>query len=230
MLGSRVYNLHRLRSLILALRFERVRFARVREGDADAGLAFSPAEPPSRRQNGVRCEPRARTRYCRASRRPYWSRWLSLAPGAYLRESAERMSRMSRISQDGAVGGDVTSAISDAMASLLSRHTGRGATSSWTTFSRDLIICVMGHALTKGEKEPGPLREKSLVHYGRPEAVLRIRTAYQESMAQEATSIVEELSGRRVAAFMSNSHIDPDLDVEIFILQPAPNGREREET
>jgi len=129
---------------------------------------------------------------------------------------------MSGTSQEVAVGRDVTSAISDAMASLLSRHTGRGATSSWTTFSRDLIVCVMGDALTTGEK--------SLVHYGRPEAVLSIRRAYQESMAQEAISIVEELSGRRVTAFMSSNHIDPDLAVEIFVLQPAPNGREREET
>jgi uncharacterized protein YbcI len=132
------------------------------------------------------------------------------------------MARMSGTSQEVAVGRDVTSAISDAMASLLSRHTGRGATSSWTTFSRDLIVCVMGDALTTGEK--------SLVHYGRPEAVLSIRRAYQESMAQEAISIVEELSGRRVTAFMSNNHIDPDLAVEIFALRPAPNGREREET
>ena len=129
---------------------------------------------------------------------------------------------MSGAGQDGAVIGGVTSAISDAMASLLSRHTGRGATSSWTTFSRDLIVCVMGDALTKGEKR--------LVQYGRPEAVLSIRSAYQESMAQDAISIVEALSGRRVTAFMSNNHIDPDLAVEIFILQPAPDGRGREET
>jgi uncharacterized protein YbcI len=127
-----------------------------------------------------------------------------------------------RASHQEAVDSGVTSAISDAMSSLLSRRTGRGATSSWTTFSRDLIVCVMGNALTNGEK--------SLVQFGRPEAVLSIRKAYQESMAQEAIGIVERLSGRRVAAFMSNNHIDPDLAVEIFILQPAPNGRERDET
>ena len=129
---------------------------------------------------------------------------------------------MSGASRDGAVQNDVTSAISDAMASLLSRHTGRGATSSRTTFSRDLVVCVMEDALTKGEK--------SLVQYGRPEAVLSIRKAYQESMAQDAISIVEELSGRGVTAFMSSNHIDPDLAVEIFILQPATDGREWEET
>jgi uncharacterized protein YbcI len=129
---------------------------------------------------------------------------------------------MSGVSQEQAVGGEVTSAISDAMASLLSRHTGRGAPSSSTTFSRDLIVCVMGDALTKGEK--------SLVQHGRPEAVLSIRRAYQESMEQEAIGVVEELSGRRVAAFMSNNHIDPDLAVEIFVLQSDPEASRQEET
>jgi uncharacterized protein YbcI len=129
---------------------------------------------------------------------------------------------MSWPSQTGVVRAQMTAAISNAMASFLSRHTGRGATSSWTTFSRDLIVCVMADALTRGEKH--------LVESGRPEAVLSIRAIYQETMAEEAISIVEELSGRRVTAFMSNNHIDPDLAVEVFILQPSPNGRESDET
>jgi uncharacterized protein YbcI len=127
---------------------------------------------------------------------------------------------MSGLSEEQAACREMTSAISDAMASLLSRHTGRGATSSWTTFGRDVIVCVMGDALTKGEK--------NLVEYGRPEVVLDLRHAYQESMAREAVSLVEEVSGRRVTAFMSNNNIDPDLSVEIFILQPAADARQRE--
>src|SRR2546430_2113807 len=107
-----------------------------------------------------------------------------------------------------------------AAASAPTWRSASGATSSWTTFSRDLVVCVMGNALTNGEK--------SLVQFGRPEAVLSIRKAYQESMAQEAIGVVEELSGRRVAAFMSNNHIDPDLAVEIFILRPVPNDRDSE--
>ena len=34
--------------------------------------------------------------------------------------------------------------------------------------------------------------------------------------------MVESLSGRSVAALMSNNHIDPDLAVETFVLAPAP--------
>jgi uncharacterized protein YbcI len=110
--------------------------------------------------------------------------------------------------------GAMTAAISDAMVGLLSNYTGRGATSSWTTVGKDLVVCVMSDALTKGEKR--------LVQNGDREAVLAIRKAYQASMAEEAMSVVEDLTGRRVAAFMSSNHIDPDLAVETFVLQPSP--------
>ena|SRR5436190_1537804 len=128
---------------------------------------------------------------------------------------------MSGTSHEEQTHADVTAAISDAMAQLFSRHTGRGATSARTTFSRDLIICVMGDALTKGEQ--------SLLRHGRPEVVLSIRKAYQDCMAREAIGVIEELSGRRVAAFMSDNHIEPDLAVEIFVLQRAPNGDKPDE-
>ena len=32
--------------------------------------------------------------------------------------------------------------------------------------------------------------------------------------------MVESISGRSVSAFMSNNHIDPDLAVETFVLEP----------
>jgi len=111
-------------------------------------------------------------------------------------------------SRDGTLG----SAISDAMVRLLSRYTGRGATSSRTMLGNDLIVCVMGDTLTKGER--------SLVEHGKREAVLEIRKAFQESMAKDAIEVVQDLSGRQVTAFMSNNNIDPDLAVEIFILKP----------
>jgi uncharacterized protein YbcI len=118
--------------------------------------------------------------------------------------------------------GAMTAAISDAMVGLVSRYTGRGATSSWTTLGKDLIVCVMGDSLTKGEKR--------LVQHGHREAVLAIRKAYQASMAQEAIGVVEELTGRRVAAFMSNNYIEPDLAVETFVLHPSPGDAQSDST
>src|SRR5256886_8757264 len=114
------------------------------------------------------------------------------------------MAGMSGTSQAAAVGGDVTSAISDAMAGLLSRHTGRGATSSWTTLGRDLIVCVMGDALTKGEK--------SLVEHGNEEAVLNIRRAFQDTMAADAIALVDRKSTR-----LNSSH--SQISYAVFCLK-----------
>jgi uncharacterized protein YbcI len=91
---------------------------------------------------------------------------------------------------------------------------GRGPTSSRTTIGPDLIVCVMGAALTRGEQ--------TLVSDGKLELVLSTRRAYQDSMRADAISAVETIAGRRVLAFMSNNNIDPDLAVELFVLEPLP--------
>lgn len=110
--------------------------------------------------------------------------------------------------------GALTAAISNAMVGLLHRYTGRGPTRARTTIGADVIVCVMGATLTKGEQ--------SLVQDGKHEVVLHSRRAFQDTMQAEAISAVQELTGRQVVAFMSNNHIDPDLAVEVFILEPAP--------
>ena len=112
-----------------------------------------------------------------------------------------------------AANGAMTAAISNSMVRLLHRYTGRGPTRARTTIGEDVIVCVMGATLTKGEQ--------SLVQDGKAEVVLHSRRAFQDTIQGEAISAVQELSGRRVVAFMSNNHIDPDLAVEIFVLAPV---------
>jgi hypothetical protein len=41
-------------------------------------------------------------------------------------------------------------------------------------------------------------------------------------MRDDLTSMVEILTGRKVRAFMSDNHIDPDTGVEVFLLEPQP--------
>jgi len=40
-------------------------------------------------------------------------------------------------------------------------------------------------------------------------------------MTEECSEAVEEITGRKVIAFMSANHVEPDLAAEIFILEPA---------
>jgi uncharacterized protein YbcI len=110
----------------------------------------------------------------------------------------------------------VTAKISDEIVRLLAAETGHGATRAWTTLGDDLIVCVLQGVLSKGEQ--------NLVRNGTREPVLRTRRAYQEMMEQDAVAAVEQISGRTVRAFTSANHLDEDLAVEIFVLEPLGDG------
>lgn len=110
----------------------------------------------------------------------------------------------------------VTAKISDEIVRLLAAETGHGATRAWTTLGDDLIVCVLQGVLSKGEQ--------NLVRNGTREIVLRTRHAYQEMMERDAVAAVEQISGRTVRAFTSANHLDEDIAVEIFVLEPLGDG------
>jgi predicted naringenin-chalcone synthase len=43
-------------------------------------------------------------------------------------------------------------------------------------------------------------------------------------MSDDLTAIVERQLDRKVSAFMSQNHIEPDLAVEVFVLEPDGLG------
>jgi uncharacterized protein YbcI len=103
--------------------------------------------------------------------------------------------------------------ISTAAVQLLHEYTGRGPTKAKTAIHDDLVTIVLADTLTKGEQK--------LVDSGRAERVLQLRHDYQVTMRDELVAVVERQLGRTVIAFMSQNHIDPDLAVEVFVLEPA---------
>jgi uncharacterized protein YbcI len=107
-------------------------------------------------------------------------------------------------------------AISNMVVRLMSEYTGRGPTKSRTYLQDDLITVVLQDTLTKGER--------SLVRDGKEELVLSTRLAYQMTMRQDLIAGLEQLTGRTVRAFMSANHMDPDVAVEIFVLEGAKEG------
>lgn len=102
--------------------------------------------------------------------------------------------------------------ISRAVVQLFREYTGRGPTQAHTTITDDLIVVMMGDTLLKAEK--------SLAADGKCALVLQMRSAVQDTMRDDLTEAVERLSQRRVIAFMSQNHIDPDLASEVFVLAP----------
>jgi uncharacterized protein YbcI len=55
--------------------------------------------------------------------------------------------------------------------------------------------------------------------------VQETRSAFQDTMRDRFSEAVEQLTGRKVVGFLSQVHVDPDLAVETFILEPAGDGQ-----
>jgi uncharacterized protein YbcI len=108
-------------------------------------------------------------------------------------------------------------AISNAIVGLLREYTGRGPTKARTTLRDNLVVVLLEQTLTKGEQV--------LVEKGRGENVLALRHEYQEAMRDEASARVAEITGRKVIAMMSANHLDPDLGVELFVLDGPPENQ-----
>jgi uncharacterized protein YbcI len=117
--------------------------------------------------------------------------------------------------------GTVAAAISSATVKLLHEYTGRGPTRARTYIDSDLISVVLQDTLTMGER--------SLVRDGQVELVIAERKAFQLTMGDQLIAAVERHSGRTVRAFLSDNHIDPDIAVESFVLEPSLDGATSED-
>jgi uncharacterized protein YbcI len=119
--------------------------------------------------------------------------------------------------------GQLAAAISTTVVRALARTTGRGPTKAKTTLGDNGVFVVLQDSLTVGEQ--------TLTDAGQGQAVLDLRRRWQAIMEADVSREIEELTGRRVIGFMSDNHIDPDLAVEVFVLeplpQPAPDERRR---
>lgn len=103
--------------------------------------------------------------------------------------------------------------ISNAMVALHREHFGRGPGAARSMISDDLVVCILSDVYTQVEK--------TLIRSGQRERVRETRQLHQRAMRKEFVREVERLTGRKVAAFMSSVHFDPDLAVETFLLEPS---------
>jgi uncharacterized protein YbcI len=108
--------------------------------------------------------------------------------------------------------GQLAAAISNTVVKALARTTGRGPTKAKTTLGDNGVFVVLQDSLTVGEQ--------SLTDAGQGQAVLDLRRRWQRVMEADVRREIEELTGRKVIGFMSDNHIDPDLAVEVFVLEP----------
>jgi uncharacterized protein YbcI len=60
--------------------------------------------------------------------------------------------------------------------------------------------------------------ERTLVERGEKDAIQQIRRRFQQQMRDEFSSVVEQVTGRKVRTFLSETNLEDDVSVEIFLL------------
>jgi uncharacterized protein YbcI len=109
--------------------------------------------------------------------------------------------------------GDVLTAISDGIVTLLKEFYGRGPTRTKSYHEDDLVVCVLRGGFTRVEQ--------TLLDGGRGGAVIQQRMAFQDLMRERFTAVIENATGRKVIGYMSGNQQNPDIMCEIFILAPT---------
>jgi uncharacterized protein YbcI len=104
-----------------------------------------------------------------------------------------------------------TRAINDAVADLMQTYTGVMPAETQTTINDHVVTVVLRDTLIKAEQR--------LVQQGQGRAVIDMRRRFQQSMRDELVAAVEAHTGRTVEAFLSANGVEPDIAVEIFILE-----------
>ena len=106
--------------------------------------------------------------------------------------------------------GEIRATISRAIVRLQAEYYGKGPTKAKTYVFDDLVVVVLEETFTRAEK--------TLVQRGEADAIQHIRRRFQQHMAEDFTSVVEQATGRSVRAFLSETNIEQDVSVETFLL------------
>jgi uncharacterized protein YbcI len=109
--------------------------------------------------------------------------------------------------------GELNAALASAVVGIYRTHLGRGPRSASTLHNGDVVTVIMREVMTHAEK--------TLAQSGSWLDVTNMRRLFQATMETDLREAVERLTDRKVVAFISGNHVDPDVAVETFILDAS---------
>jgi uncharacterized protein YbcI len=111
------------------------------------------------------------------------------------------------------IGDELLAAVTDTMVTFHERyHHRKPVTAKTLLLGGELLVCVLGGVYTNVEKTMIELQRAPIVH--------ETRSAFQNAMEHRFIAAIERLSGRKVLTFMSDHHVGPDIEIELFMLTP----------
>ena len=111
-------------------------------------------------------------------------------------------------------GSSLLQDVSNEMVRIYKEHFGRGPTrvrSDWA--GSDALLCTLEDSLTPAER--------NLVAMGEHQRLRDTRMFFQYATVDEFVGAIEQITGRRVRAFVSGIDAEKDVSAELFYLEPA---------
>jgi uncharacterized protein YbcI len=109
--------------------------------------------------------------------------------------------------------GPLLAEVTNAVVQLHSSHYGKGPTRSKSYLLDDVLVCVMQDVFTTVER--------TLIDAGEEDKVRETRLVFQDAMRDRFTEEIERILGRRVLGVTSQVLFEPEVAIEVFLLEPA---------
>ena len=113
--------------------------------------------------------------------------------------------------------------LSNAMVRIYKEQFGRGPTKARSVYAGpDAVLCTLENSFT--------LAEQTLVRMGEHQRMRDTRMFFQYATEDEFRGTVEQITGRKVTAFVSGVDVERDVSSELFYLEPSAskNGKLRD--
>lgn len=99
--------------------------------------------------------------------------------------------------------------ISNAMVGAQKKYFGKGPVRTKSYFVDDLLFIVMRGGMTRAEE--------TMIDFEQTDQVRDFRQTFENEMTERLTTMIEDLTGRKVLTYQSQILFDPDLVIEIFV-------------
>ena len=112
--------------------------------------------------------------------------------------------------------GQMRAAISNAIVALMKEYYGKGPTAAKTYLNDEYVFTVLEGGLTRNEE--------TMIQAGEQDFVRLYRLKYQQVVRHQLTTVVQDITGRKVLDYHSQIVFDPPRGFEMFVLDgpPAP--------
>lgn len=115
-----------------------------------------------------------------------------------------------RASQAHGDGARLNAAIARAVVRTHAEHVGRGPKKAFGFHHDNIVVVVLENTMSRAEQ--------LLVRNGGGAAIRQLRTAFHDDMREDLVGAVELLTGRTVTTLLSDCRLEPDVSVELFLL------------